>query len=175
MTAYGFSLARRSFLAAVVAVVGLPHVPAGAAEPWTTWVGPKFGTTVELPAGLTAEPPPDAGDGRSFRDAAGMTVAVFARFNVMEETLEDIRTNLLSDGDHAVLDEDRMNADSIFLSGSRRVDGRAVVFRERHMLAVDRETIHAVVIACPAAIAATCTPIAERIVGSLRSAPSSGR
>ena len=142
--------------------------PAFAGAGGITFVGEKFGTTVDLPAGLTMGPEPDAHDGRAFTSADGVRIAVFAHFNVLDDTLDTIVGGLRADGAHSGAVREARGADSVLVAGMRVVEGRQVAWVERYLLSADKGVVHGVEITYPAALAPVWAGEAERIAASLR-------
>ena len=75
----------------LAAVAGLLAVSgsAPAADRWTTYANPRFGTIADYPADLFSvqDPPPDNGDGASFRTADSRAqLSIYGAYNVENDT-----------------------------------------------------------------------------------------
>src|SRR5215469_4598479 len=95
-------LARRKLLLAGV-LFGLlgPLVLAqpARAEQWLTYHNDRYGTTIDYPDQFKPEPPPDADDGRRFKDAQGVEFAVYASYNALDFDLAKYQDSVLKNLD----------------------------------------------------------------------------
>jgi hypothetical protein len=135
---------------------------------WGTFVGWKFGTSISYPAsGFSALPEPDAHDGRTFVSPDGAQIAVFASYNVLDESIEANLASLTeSDGYQRVTYKAR-GPNWFVLSGLRSIEGREQVFYEKYLFGAGSKTIHAVVVTYPAELKAIYDPLVGRIGNSL--------
>ena len=143
-----------------------PRTTATAPETWVTYVDEKYGTVVSYPAlRFTPEPPPDAYDGRSFTTHDGARLAVFAHFNVLDETIASLDASLKGE-DYAEITYRAGSSRWFVVSGYRMVDGRRSVFYEKRILSRGGDVVHGLVITYPAPLKNTYDPIAIRIARS---------
>lgn len=165
-----------AFLVAILMAGALPLVAAGraphrtaaasATETWATYANEKFGTVVSYPASRFApEPPPDAHDGRSFTARDGARLAVFAHFNVLNDTTASLEASLTGE-DYAAITYRARGALWLVVSGYRRIDGRPSVFYEKRILSTDGGLVHGFLISYPLALKAIYDPIAIRAAKS---------
>jgi hypothetical protein len=136
---------------------------------WGTFVGWKFGTSIIYPAsGFSALPEPDAHDGRTFVSPDGAQIAVFASYNVLDESIgANLASLIKSDGYQRITYKAR-GSNWFVLSGLRSIEGRERVFYEKYLFGAGGETIHAVVVTYPAQLKAIYDPLVGRIGSSLR-------
>ena len=57
---------------------------------YETYVNPRFGFSILYPSFLTPEPEPDNGDGRTFSDDNNEKINVYAQYNAMEYSIEEL-------------------------------------------------------------------------------------
>jgi hypothetical protein len=158
-------------VAAIVFVLVVPHGIASAQSPsphWSTFVGSKFGTTIAYPAtGFSALPEPDAHDGRTFVSPDGARIAVFASYNVLDETVDSDLASLLKSEGYARVTYKARGPNWFVLSGLRSADGHEQVFYEKYLFSVGAKIIHAVIVTYPAELKAVYDPLVGRIGNSL--------
>ncbi len=150
-------------LAMLALFMVLPR-PVGAAEKWTQYANPRFGTHADYPsARFKPLPPPDNGDGQSFKASDGANLLIFGHYNIDESTPASYETFLRSDDDrnYAHVTYRASGKGWLALSGLRGGD----VFYEKYVFAGD--VIHAVVMTYPQARKAEYDAIAGRIAKSL--------
>jgi hypothetical protein len=136
---------------------------------WSTFVGWKFGTTIAYPAtGFSALPEPDAHDGRTFVSPDGARIAVFASYNVLDETVDSNIASLLKSQGYERTTYKTRGPNWFVLSGLRSVDGHDQVFYEKYLFTAGAKKIHAVVVTYPADLKAVYDPLVGRIGSSLR-------
>jgi hypothetical protein len=135
---------------------------------WRTFVGWKFGTTIAYPAsGFSALPEPDAHDGRTFVSPDGAQIAVFASYNVLDETIDAKLASMIKSEGYERVTYKTHGPNWFVLSGLRSIDGREQVFYEKYLFSAGGEKIHAVVVSYPVELRAVYDPLVGRIGGSL--------
>ena len=135
---------------------------------WKTFVGWKFGTSISYPAsGFSALPEPDAHDGRTFVSPDGAQIAVFASYNVLDESIEADLASLIKSEGYQRLTYKARGPNWFVLSGLRSIEGRERVFYEKYLFGTGGKTIHAVVVTYPAELKAIHDPLVGRIGSSL--------
>jgi len=135
---------------------------------WKTFVGWKFGTSIAYPAsGFSALPEPDAHDGRTFVSQDGARIAVFASYNVLDESIEADLASLIKSEGYQRLTYKARGPNWFVLSGLRSIEGRERVFYEKYLFGTGGKTIHAVVVTYPAELKAIHDPLVGRIGSSL--------
>jgi hypothetical protein len=167
---YPWTIAARC--AAIVFILVALHGVASAQSQnphWNTFVGWKFGTTIAYPAtGFSALPEPDAHDGRTFVSPDGARIAVFASYNVLDETVDSNLASLLKSQGYERTTYKTRGPNWFVLSGLRSVDGHEQVFYEKYLFSTGGKTVHAVVVTYPAELKAVYDPLVSRIGSSLR-------
>ena len=58
---------------------------------YETYVNPRFGFSILYPSFLTPEPEPDNGDGRTFSNDNNEKIRVYAQYNVMDYSIEELQ------------------------------------------------------------------------------------
>ncbi len=105
----------------IAALVALCAASAGAqpAHDWRSYYNDRFGFRLDYPADLFKPgPPPENGDGLVFRSADGRaSIRGSGGFNVLNQSLQDIRAQALDDHKGAALALDRIAGDDLVLSG----------------------------------------------------------
>ena len=135
---------------------------------WRTFVGWKFGTSISYPAsGFSALPEPDAHDGRTFVNPDGAQIAVFASYNVLDESIEASLASLIESERYQRVTYRARGANWFVLSGLRSIEGREQVFYEKYLFGAGGRTIHAVVVTYPTELKAIYDPLVGRIGNSL--------
>jgi hypothetical protein len=141
--------------------------PANAwAENWTVYGNARFGTWADYPAQrFTALPPPENGDGQTFKARDGATLTIFGRYNINDETPASYEADLRlgTDGDKTSVTYRARGKDWLVLSGTRGND----VFYEKSLFRGD--IVHSMSLTYPQSLTTTYDPIAARIARSLRS------
>jgi hypothetical protein len=142
----------------------LPRPAGAAAEKWTHYANPRFGTFAEYPSGrFEALPPPENGDGQSFKARDGAALAIFGSNNIDDFTPASYETFLRSGdgGNYAHVTYRASGDDWLVLSGLRGND----VFYEKYLFRGD--ITHGLVVTYPQTLKAEYNPIAARIAKSL--------
>lgn len=135
---------------------------------WKTFVGWKFGTTIAYPAsGFSALPEPDAHDGRTFVSPDGAQIAVFASYNVLDDTIDTELASLIKDAGYARVTYKARGPNWFVLSGLRSIEGHDQVFYEKYLFGRDGKTIHAAVVTYPVELKSSYDSIVGRIGNSL--------
>lgn len=136
-------------------------------EIWATWIGSKYGTTINYPQSrFTLLPEPDAHDGRTFVSHDGARIAAFAYFND-GKTIASIDASLQDSPEYGHVIFRRRGARSTVTSGSRVIDGQEQVFYEKYFLEPGGEVVHAVVITYPVTTKGVYGRLISRIAGPL--------
>lgn len=136
-------------------------------EIWATWIGSKYGTTINYPQSrFTLLPEPDAHDGRTFVSRDGARIAAFAYFND-GKSIASIDASLQDSPEYGHVIFRRRGAKSTVTSGSRVIDGQEQVFYEKYYLEPGGEVVHAVVITYPVTTKGVYGRLISRIVGPL--------
>jgi hypothetical protein len=149
---------------AIFALLAILPRPAAAAAEWSHYANPRFGTFMEYPsARFEALPPPENGDGQSFKARDGAKLAIFGSYNIDESTPASYETFLRWDdsGKYAHVTYRASGDDWLVLSGLRGGD----VFYEKYLFRGD--TVHGLVITYPQALKAEYNPVAARVAKSL--------
>jgi hypothetical protein len=142
----------------------------GTAETWKLYLNARFGTAAEYPAErFHAENPPANGDGQSFTAKDGAKLAIFASFNVEDDTPASHEAFLR--GASADYNEVTLRASGsnwLVLSGYRG----ASIFYEKYIFArrKDADEIHGFVLTYGRDAKAVYDPIAARIARTLHQA-----
>jgi hypothetical protein len=140
--------------------------PVAGGEQWTTFVGDRFGTTIDYPAGFLAmQPPPGNDDGRTFRSADGaVTLLVFGQFNIDGLDGPAMMERDRDWGGYEQVTYQSAKADRYVLSG---YSGDRVFYRAAR---IDAGTgvVHVFEIEYPAAEKAVWDPIVTRMAKSFR-------
>jgi hypothetical protein len=150
-----------------VAVVALCLLTAiAAAQDWSTYSNPRFGTSAEYPANeFRPLPPPENGDGQSFAAADGATLSIFGAHNIDNDTPSSYEQMIRGgrNRDYANVTYRAAGADWLVLSGYRDDS----VFYEKYIFADG--LIHGLTIVYPRSAKAHYDPIAARAARSLGS------
>jgi len=138
------------------------------ASGWTFYDNPRFGTRIAYPANLFAPlPPPENGDGLSFRSIDGAArFIVFGQFNVLEKTVEEMLADDLASGQYEQVTYQRKAANWYVLSGYRQGN----VFYRKVFVPAGTDMLHAFEIDYPPQQKAVYDTITARMAKSL-SAP----
>lgn len=151
-------------------------IPPPAAMPtasrWPFYENPRFGTRIEYPADLfTPLPPPENGDGLSFRSIDGAArFIVFGQFNVLERTVEEMLADDLASGLYEQVTYRRKGADWYVLSGYRQGN----VFYRKVIVPAGTDMLHAFEIDYPPQQKATYDTITARMAKSLSAQTDTG-
>jgi hypothetical protein len=151
---------RREALGALVAGLVLGVTPAIAQESWTRYVNARFGTHVDYMEFFEPDPEPENGDGLSFRSPEA-TFAVFAHYNVLEETPASILAEAVASPDYAGLTYRLAKGNRLTLSGRRG----AMIFYEIYLVSKGG-TVHGLRIEYPAAHKAAYDAMVARMARS---------
>lgn len=160
---------RRAFLAAALL---LPIAPAlaqsGAADRWSDYVNARFGTALAYPANrFTPDPPPENGDGLTFRAQDGAMLLVFGQNNALDETVASLEAGK-TDADYAEITYRARGAKWLVLSGFRDVEGVRSVYYEKYLFSRSGSVIHTMILTYPEARKSRYEPIIARMAASLR-------
>jgi hypothetical protein len=142
----------------------------GSAETWKLYLNARYGTAAEYPAErFHPGHPPENGDGQSFAAKDGAKLAIFAGFNINDDTpatYEAFLRNGSSDYDAVTLRASGSNW--LVLSGYRG----ASIFYEKYFFTKgkDVDVIHAFVMTYGRDAKAVYDPIVARIARTLHSA-----
>lgn len=140
-----------------------PEVPLTAAKDgWQTYRNPRFGMTLPVPPGMTAQRPPDNGDGQAFRSADGKAeLLTWGSFNIdgIGDVAKRFESALIEPG--RTITYKRKTEKWFVISGTRK-DGTA--FYERYD--ADKKYCAGWLVTYPAAEEKTYTPLIERIAKS---------
>ena len=151
-------------------LIGLLLINAAQAEVWKRYTNERFGTSVEVPAAFTAQPPPANNDGRTFvskdgnarilvygSNAPSVVVESFAAYRdwvADQETKDGLRVSYRANG-----------PDWFALSGAT---GSKVVYQKVVAGCSDRSIAHHVRIEYPSSQKASYDPVVTRVAQSLR-------
>ncbi|MDP3898423.1 MAG: hypothetical protein Q8Q62_17270 [Mesorhizobium sp.] len=128
----------------------------------------RFGTTLTVPVDVfTIQlPGPENGDGQAWRARDGAELFVYGAYNVLEQTLDELCSDVASGGDARVeITYRRVADDWCVVSGTA---GRTI-FYERHEFGLDEEVIHSLAMRYPAALRGRYDPLVGPIATSLGS------
>jgi hypothetical protein len=159
------------FLSALLAgLLLVASVREGSAETWKLYLNARYGTAAEYPAErFHPGRPPENGDGQSFTTKDGAKLAIFAGYNINDDTpatYEAFLRNGSSDYDEVTLRTS--GSDWLVLSGYRG----ASIFYERYIFAKrgDADLIHGFVMTYGRDAKAAYDPIVTRIARTLHQA-----
>ena len=159
---------RRAVLALVALAPVWPALAQSAADRWSDYVNARFGTRLAYPANrFAADPPPDNGDGLTFRAQDGAVLLVFGQNNALDETVASLEAGK-TDGDYAEITYRARGPKWLVLSGFREVEGVRSVFYEKYLFSGQGDVIHTMILTYPEARKARYEPIIARMAGSLR-------
>jgi serine/threonine-protein kinase len=158
---------RRSLLlCAGLGVIGLTAFAAPAkADRWLTYHNDRYGTTIDYPDQFKPEPPPDADDGRRFKDAQGVEFAVYASYNALDFNLAKYQDYTLKNLDPGQVVTYQAHGGDWFVISGTKGDS---VFYQRHLLSHGGQMTEAFAITYPAAAKLTYDPLVARMAKSLR-------
>jgi serine/threonine-protein kinase len=152
---------------AAIALVALAAA-ATAAPQYRTYVNERFGTTADVPADWTADPPPENGDGLRFRSPDGhASIAVYGHLNVAD-TVEDAMTEYEAPGRDETITYRHRERRAVVVSGTRG----DTIFYSRHVLSCGDEIWNSVHLEYPAAEKAAFDALVTHVARSLRPGPS---
>jgi hypothetical protein len=154
-------LLKRAIFACLLTLTSLSCAQA---ENWTVYGNPRFGVFAEYPADLFQPlPPPENGDGLSFRSRDGASLAIFGSNNIDGASPAAYESSLRSGGgdDYANVTYRASGAGWLVLSGLRGSD----IFYEKYLFS--RDLVLGMVMTYPQALKAEYDPIAARIAKSL--------
>ena len=158
----------RTFLraCAVFGCVGLSVFVAPAkADQWLTYHNDRYGTTIDYPGQFKPEPPPDADDGRKFKDAQGAEFAVYASYNALDFDLAKYQDFILKNLDPGEAVTYQAQGGNWFVVSGTKGDS---IFYERHLLSHGGQMTEAFSITYPAAAKLSYDPMVARMAKSLR-------
>lgn len=131
-----------------------------------TYVNPRFGTAVEFPAEVFAQPqlPPDNGDGQRWRSPDGAELAAFGSYNALEQTPAGFFAELIASRRQTTKltysrVEDRWGVVSGFAGQE--------VYYEKYVFGEGDEIIHGLILRYPTALKAKYDPLVGPIANSL--------
>jgi hypothetical protein len=160
----------------VTAILCFAAAPAVAQTPgasnWRSYQNDRYGTTIDYPGFLKAEPPPDNDDGRRFKSADGAAFAVFASYGALDFDLAGYQKYILEKlGPGKAVTYQAHGEDWFVISGTEG-DG---IFYERYMLSHGKEKaegfVQGFVMSYPARLKQFYDPIVARMAKSFRSGP----
>jgi hypothetical protein len=151
---------------AVFGFVGLSVVAAPAkADKWLTYQNDRYGTTIDYPDQFKSEPPPDADDGRKFKDAQGAEFAVYASYNALDFNLAKYQDFILKNLNPGQAVTYRAHGENWFVISGTKGDS---IFYERHLLSHGGQMTEAFSITYPAAAKLSYDQLVARMAKSLR-------
>jgi hypothetical protein len=131
-----------------------------------TYVNPRFGTTLDVPAEVFSQPqpPPDNGDGQRWRAPDRAELAVFGSYNALEQAPADFFAELVASRKQLTKltysrVEDRWGVVSGFAGQE--------VYYEKYLFGAGDEIIHGLILRYPAALKAKYDPLVGPIANSL--------
>jgi hypothetical protein len=154
-------------LSAAIAVFVLVSASASA-ERLRTYANVRFGTTAEVPADWTADPPPENGDGRIFRSPdrrASLTVS--GSLHIWDSIDQAMRIYEQPDKGEKITYRLR-GPRSLVISGSRG----EIIFYAKHILSCRDQIWNSIEIEYPARDKAVYDALVTRVSRSLRPGPS---
>jgi hypothetical protein len=160
-----------AFLSALLAgLLLVASAREGTAETWKLYLNARFGTAAEYPAErFHPGSPPENGDGQKFTAKDGATLAIFASFNVEDDTPASYEAFLRSgSSDYSEVTLRSSGSNWLVLSGYRG----ASIFYEKYIFTKrkDADLIHAFVITYGRDAKAAYDPIVARIARTLHQA-----
>lgn len=159
---------RREFLlvCAVFGSLGLSVCAAPArADQWLTYHNDRYGTAIDYPDQFKPEPPPDADDGRKFKDAQGAEFAVYASYNALDFNLAKYQDFVLKNLDPGEVVTYQAHGGNWFVISGTKGDS---IFYQRHLLSHGGQMTEAFSITYPAAAKLSYDPLVARMAKSLR-------
>lgn len=160
---------RRLVSFALAAVAGLAVSGAAPAKDrWATYSNPRFGTTADYPTDLftVQDPPPENGDGASFRTADGRAqLSIYGAYNVEHDTPQSYvaKTDEFQSATYK-----RVTADFYAVSGT---SGATIYYDRCNFPPRNDDVLNCFHVTYPAAEKAVWDPIVTRISQSLRPGP----
>ena len=155
----------RAILTFVVTAIAMTVLAVSAgAESWATYLNARYGTFAEYPTDwFRALPPPENGDGQSFRGKDGSSLVISGGHNFENFTPATYEKFLRGSGadDYSHVTYSTTGAHSLVLSGLRGGE----IFYEEYLFSGD--LIHTLVITYPPAARAEYDPIVTHIARSL--------
>lgn len=140
---------------------------AAAQERWTTYINARFGTTADYPAHLFTQrdPPPENGDGQTFRTADGRArLSIYGAHNAEGDTPQSYLEKYV-DLEGVAVGLKRVTARFYAVSGTRGEE----IFYDRCNFPAKRDwVIDCFTITYPAADKAAWDAVVTRLSGSLR-------
>ena len=163
------SCARAQHLAATAPTAttapAAPVADAAGPEAWTAYVNPRFGTTVDFPAGIFSQrdPAPENGDGQTFRSADGRAqLSVYGTHNIEGDTPQSYVDKYV---DRQGVTFRRVTATFFAISGIR--DG-AIFYQRCNFPAAPGDIIDCMNVSYPTDQKSAWNPIVGRLGRSLR-------
>ena len=151
---------------AVFGCVGLGvFVDPAKADRWLTYHNDRYGTIIDYPDQFKPEPPPDADDGRRFKDPAGVEFAVYASYNALDFNLAKYQDYILKNLDPGLVVTYQAHGDNWFVISGTNGDS---IFYERHLLSHRGEMTETFSITYPAATKLSYDALVARMAKSLR-------
>jgi hypothetical protein len=137
---------------------------AAAQEKWVTYMNPRFGTIADYPANIftVRDPPPENGDGQSFRSGDGRAqLSIYGAYNAEGDTPQRYLEKLAGEG----VSYRRTTARTYVMSGTRNDQ----LFYERCNFQEGKsDIINCFTVTYPAAEKVAWDPIVTRLSKSLR-------
>ena len=137
---------------------------AAAQEQWATYMNPRFGTIADYPADIftVRDPPPENGDGQSFRSSDGHAqLSIYGKYNAEGDTPQSYLEKYADQG----VSYRRVTARFYIISGTRKDQ----IFYERcNFQPVAGDIINCFSMTYPAQEKTAWDPIVTRLSKSLR-------
>ena len=154
---------------AAMASLVLLGTHAAAAEIWTRYTNPRFGTSAEVPANqLSPEPPPANGSGQTYVSEDGLVrIAIFGSFLVLVDDFEAYRQDRLNLAKEGGIEVTYSAGGKGWFVYSGLKDGEIVYFKS--IPACGGEAASHVVLTYPQARKEPMDPIVKRVAASLQS------
>ncbi len=135
------------------------------ADQWRSYHNDRYGTAIDYPDQFKPEPPPDADDGRKFKDAQGAEFAVYASYNALDFDLAKYQDFVLKNLDPGQVVTYQAHDGNWFVISGTKGDS---IFYQRHLLSHGGQMTEAFSITYPAAAKLSYDPLVARMAKSLR-------
>lgn len=145
-----------------------------AQERWATYANPRFGTTADYPADLFTlrDPPPENGDGQSFRTADGRArLSIYGAHNADGDTPQSYVDKYV-DLQGAVVSLKRVTARFYVVSGTRE---RSIFYERCNFPSVADGIVDCLTVTYPPQEKTAWDPVVTRLSRSLRAGRGVGR
>lgn len=163
-------LDRRTLLAALAGAftTAAARAQGPASDRWADYVNARFGTALAYPANrFRPDPPPDNGDGQTFRAQDGAVLLVFGQHNALDETVASLEAGK-TDDDYAEITYRARGPKWLVLSGFRDIEGVRSIFYEKYLFSPSGGVIHTMILTYPEARKDRYAPVIGRMAASLR-------